>query len=84
MLRRALGPEGVRVPNGFATTADAYRAFLRLGGLEPDGIVGLSLFSGLTATLDYPGQELRLTRQPLDPAAHVVPFTSEQGVEDAS
>ena len=25
-LRRALGPEGVRVPNGFATTADAYLA----------------------------------------------------------
>jgi pyruvate, water dikinase len=34
-LRRALGPEGVRVPNGFATTAEAYRSFLRLGGLEP-------------------------------------------------
>jgi pyruvate, water dikinase len=27
-LRRELTPLGVRVPNGFATTADAYRAFL--------------------------------------------------------
>ena len=27
-LRRALAPMGVRVPNGFATTAGAYRAFL--------------------------------------------------------
>jgi pyruvate, water dikinase len=33
-LRRALVPLGVRVPDGFATTADAYRAHLREGGLE--------------------------------------------------
>jgi pyruvate, water dikinase len=44
-LRRALGAEGVRVPNGFATTADAYRAFLRLGGLEP-------IIDGAMAALD--------------------------------
>ncbi len=34
-MRRALGPLGVRVPNGFATTADAYRVFLAEAGLEP-------------------------------------------------
>lgn len=28
-MRRSLDPRGVQVPNGFATTADAYRAFLR-------------------------------------------------------
>jgi pyruvate, water dikinase len=28
-LRRALTPLGIRTPDGFATTADAYRAFLR-------------------------------------------------------
>lgn len=28
-----LVPEGIRVPNGFAVTADAYRQFLRTGGL---------------------------------------------------
>jgi pyruvate, water dikinase len=44
-LRRALGPEGVRVPNGFATTADAYRAFLHLGGLE-------AIIDGAMAGLD--------------------------------
>lgn len=30
----ALVPQGVRVPNGYATTADAYRAFLRQEGLD--------------------------------------------------
>jgi pyruvate,water dikinase len=40
-LRRALAPKGVRVPDGFATTADAYRAFLRQGGLN--GIVDRAL-----------------------------------------
>jgi pyruvate, water dikinase len=44
-LRRALGSEGVRVPNGFATTAEAYRAFLSIGGLE-------STISGAMAGLD--------------------------------
>jgi len=30
----ALAQAGVRVPGGFATTADAYREFLRQGGLD--------------------------------------------------
>jgi pyruvate, water dikinase len=33
-LRRSLTPRGVRVPDGFATTADAYRTFLRDSGVE--------------------------------------------------
>ena len=33
-LRRALTPQGVRVPDGFATTAAAYRAFLHESGVE--------------------------------------------------
>jgi len=33
-MRRALTGLGVRIPDGFATTADAYRAFLRAGDLE--------------------------------------------------
>jgi pyruvate, water dikinase len=33
-LRRELTPLGVRVPNGFATTADAYRAFLDTADLR--------------------------------------------------
>jgi len=33
-MRRALSPLGIRTPGGFATTADAYRAFMRGGDLE--------------------------------------------------
>jgi pyruvate,water dikinase len=33
-MYRELVPRGVRIPNGFAVTADAYRAFLRHGRLE--------------------------------------------------
>ena len=31
---RTLGEQGVQVPNGFAITADAYREFLRAGGVD--------------------------------------------------
>jgi pyruvate,water dikinase len=40
-LRRALGPKGVRVPDGFAVTAGAYRAFLAASGA--DARVGCAL-----------------------------------------
>jgi pyruvate,water dikinase len=33
-MRRALTPRGIRVPDGFATTADAYRDFLHAAGLD--------------------------------------------------
>ena len=33
-MRRSLTPLGIRTPDGFATTADAYRAFLAGAGLE--------------------------------------------------
>jgi pyruvate,water dikinase len=33
-MYRALTPKGVKVPNGFAVTAEAYRYFLRESGLE--------------------------------------------------
>ncbi|WP_152053800.1 phosphoenolpyruvate synthase [Tautonia marina] len=33
-MYRALVPQGVRIPNGFAVTAEAYRAFLTHGHLE--------------------------------------------------
>ena len=33
-MRRALVPLGIRVPDGFATTAEAYRAFLRENDLD--------------------------------------------------
>ena len=40
-MRRALTPLGIRTPDGFATTADAYRAFLHGAELEP--VVGQAL-----------------------------------------
>jgi hypothetical protein len=36
-MRRALTRLGIRTPDGFATTADAYRAFMR--GADLDGVV---------------------------------------------
>ncbi len=33
-MYRALAPRGIRIPYGFATTADAYRLFLRESGLD--------------------------------------------------
>lgn len=41
---RALGPEGIRIPDGFAVTAEAYRLFLRETSLEKviaDELAGL-------------------------------------------
>jgi pyruvate,water dikinase len=45
-MRRALTPLGIRTPDGFATTAEAYRDFLRRAGLEPviaDALRGLDV-----------------------------------------
>lgn len=33
-MYRELTPKGIRIPNGFAVTAEAYRHFLRVGGLS--------------------------------------------------
>ena len=43
-MLRELSSAGVRVPDGFAITADAYRAFLRAAGLDrriPEILAGL-------------------------------------------
>ena len=66
---------GVRFSGITATIGD------RPGPVQLDGVIGLPLFGKLTVTLDYPKQELRLTREPL-PAdgRHVVSFTAEHGV----
>jgi CubicO group peptidase (beta-lactamase class C family) len=50
-------------------------------GEQPDGVIGLSLFSGLTVTIDYPKEQLRVSREPLPAAGeHVVPFRTEHGI----
>lgn len=42
---RYLVPKGIRIPNGFATTADAYRRFLKFNGLD---VKLQQLFAGLS------------------------------------
>jgi pyruvate,water dikinase len=45
-MRRALTPLGIRTPDGFATTADAYRAFMRCADLERvvrDSLAGIDI-----------------------------------------
>nr|WP_095871510.1 PEP/pyruvate-binding domain-containing protein [Streptomyces sp. TLI_235] len=41
-----LGPAGVRVPDGFASTADAYREFLDAGGLRQRIVDQIDLLNG--------------------------------------
>jgi CubicO group peptidase (beta-lactamase class C family) len=75
--------------SGVDATVGAGRVAGRDGPPQPDGVIGLGLFAGLTVTLDYPKSELRLSREPLPaPAAgadaaagaHVVAFTAERGI----
>jgi pyruvate,water dikinase len=59
-LYNELGGEGVRVPNGFALTADAYRAMLDANGLRKRVGAILSGVTGLDVTaLAAAGAELR-------------------------
>jgi pyruvate,water dikinase len=53
-MRRALTPLGIRTPDGFATTADAYRSFLSAAGLgraiaEALGPLDINDIAGLQA-----------------------------------
>ncbi|MET0395772.1 MAG: phosphoenolpyruvate synthase [Longimicrobiaceae bacterium] len=78
-MRRALIPLGVRVPDGFATTAEAFRAFLRKGGL--DGVVENAL-RGLDVTdLDALQRAGRRVRAAI--LATELPRTLEDGVRAA-
>jgi pyruvate, water dikinase len=57
---RELTPEGIRVPNGFAVTATAYRHFLREAGLDrkiPELLLGLNIQN--IANLQERGQRVR-------------------------
>ncbi|PYC82638.1 phosphoenolpyruvate synthase [Streptomyces tateyamensis] len=53
-----LGPAGVRVPDGFASTADAYREFLDTGGLRGRIVEQIALLHG-GAPLDEVGAVIR-------------------------
>ena len=70
-MRRALTPMGIRIPDGFATTADAYRDFMRAADLER--VIRGSLADidiGDIAALQAAGAHLRsaILAAPLPPA----------------
>jgi CubicO group peptidase (beta-lactamase class C family) len=54
----------------------------RLGTLEPDGIIGLGLFSRITVQLDYPKRRLRLSNLalPRRGGTHIVALRRSNGV----
>ncbi|HEY8914647.1 phosphoenolpyruvate synthase [Lacisediminihabitans sp.] len=54
-----LGSEGVRVPDGFATTSAAYRAFVKSNGLEPAIRAALDRYHSGDATLRVTGEAVR-------------------------
>jgi pyruvate,water dikinase len=59
-MRRALTPLGIRTPAGFATTADAYRVFLRSADLDRtlrDALAGLDITD--LAALQAAGRRVR-------------------------
>jgi len=56
---RALASSGVRVPDGFATTANAYRAFITANGIETALRRELDLFHAGEQSLRTTGESLR-------------------------
>ncbi|MFW8595067.1 phosphoenolpyruvate synthase [Cribrihabitans neustonicus] len=55
----ALAPKGIRVPPGFATTADAYRGFLAANGLGPRIATELQSLAAGQTTLGRAGETIR-------------------------
>ena len=58
-MTRALAPKGIRVPQGFATTADAYRHFITENGLDAKIRALLERRSRGEATLEETGSAIR-------------------------
>ena len=58
-LISALSSEGVRVPEGFATTSDAYRAFVAHNGLEARIRQEIGAFRSGKVTLQVAGEAIR-------------------------
>ena len=58
-MTAALAQKGVKVPSGFATTADAYRAFVHDNELAPRITEHLSAFHSGGCTLQEAGQAIR-------------------------
>lgn len=58
-LLRELGKAGVRVPNGFATTAQAYRDFIDANAIEPAMRAQIELYRSGDKTLQDAGHAIR-------------------------
>jgi len=58
-LLRELGKAGVRVPNGFATTAQAYRDFIVASAIEPAMRAQIELYRSGDKTLQDAGHAIR-------------------------
>jgi len=58
-LTARLVPMGIRVPQGFATTADAYWAFVGSAGIEPAIGDALAAYRSGKASLDVTGTAIR-------------------------
>ena len=58
-MTRSLATSGVRVPDGFATTAAAYRAFVAANGIDSALRKGIQLFHAGEASLRDTGEALR-------------------------
>ncbi len=56
---QTLGPKGILVPPGFATTADAFRAYLKFNDLDARIGVALDALADGKATLQKTGQAIR-------------------------
>jgi pyruvate,water dikinase len=56
---RELGKSGVRVPDGFATTADAFRAFLAESGIQPAMREHIRRYHAGEASLQEAGSSIR-------------------------
>ncbi|MBR0551304.1 phosphoenolpyruvate synthase [Stakelama marina] len=55
----ALTPKGIAVPPGFATTADAYRAFVRDAGIEAPLKAAMAAYRSKSSTLEETGEAVR-------------------------
>jgi pyruvate, water dikinase len=58
-MLQSLGQEGVRVPDGFATTAEAYREFLRANELDNRLQTEISRFQQQKQSLERTGRAIR-------------------------
>jgi pyruvate,water dikinase len=56
---RSLKSQGVRVPDGFATTAQAYREYLAMNGIEPTLREHIDAMTGSRASLHETGAAIR-------------------------